>query len=145
MLSHVGYTALETSRIKAHNQSSGYLLHPADSPPSDRPAFGGTCYTPLPSGTAYRVTSYGTSSLEATSTFQPTDTLAQAYAYPYEGTAYGVAEQVIITTGGTTSTINTVLSGTATSTGSSASATTTGAATTYTVRQALPNPILCNC
>jgi hypothetical protein len=43
------------------------------------------------------VTAYGLSGVTATTTFSATNTLAQAYAYPYEGQAFGVAQVASIT------------------------------------------------
>ncbi len=60
--------------------------------PSDRPAYGGTCYTPIPEATPVVVTAYGPSGVTATTTFSATVTNAQAYALVIEGFAYGVAE-----------------------------------------------------
>ncbi len=64
---------------------------------SDRPAFGGTCYTPILEGTPIIVTAYGSSGITATTTFSASVTNAQAYAYPIEGYAYGVAQVPSIT------------------------------------------------
>ncbi|KAH8595961.1 hypothetical protein B0O99DRAFT_594253 [Bisporella sp. PMI_857] len=87
---------------------------------SDRPAYGGKCYTPIPQATPARVTQYGDLSVTATSTFSATDTLQQAYAYPIDGIATGVVEPVGIVVQEPTTT--------------SASPTSTSAAgTTYTV------------
>jgi hypothetical protein len=66
-------------------------LAPASSTPSDRPAFSGTCYTNI-YNKPIRITFYDDASLEASSIFTATDSLAQAYAIPYEGFAFGVAE-----------------------------------------------------
>lgn len=72
----------------AHLYLSGYsLANPTATPFSNRPAFGGTCYTPLFEGTPVTITKYGTGSVLATTTFAATDQFAQAYAYPYEGFA----------------------------------------------------------
>ncbi|TVY69039.1 putative GPI-anchored cupredoxin [Lachnellula suecica] len=77
---------------------SGYSLAQATvDPPSDRPAFGATCYTPLTSGVAVPVTAYGSSGVTATTTFAATVTNAQAYAYPIDGYAFGVAQVKSIT------------------------------------------------
>jgi hypothetical protein len=74
---------------------SGYLFaSPTISAPSDRPAFGGTCYTPILEATPVMVTAYGSSGVTATTTFSATVTNAQAYAYPIDGFAYGVAEVI---------------------------------------------------
>jgi hypothetical protein len=43
------------------------------------------------------VTAYGLSGVTATTTFSATNTLAQAYAHPYEGQAFGVAQVASIT------------------------------------------------
>ncbi|CAG8957023.1 hypothetical protein HYFRA_00012503 [Hymenoscyphus fraxineus] len=64
---------------------------------SDRPAFGGTCYTPITMGTPVIVTAYGSSGVTATSIFSAPDIHAAAYASPYEGFAYGVAQVPSIT------------------------------------------------
>lgn len=85
----------------------------------DRPAFGATCYTPLPLGTPVLVTKYDRSSLLATVTFDPPDESAQAYAHPIEGTAFGVKVVESLPPG--------------TSATTTPAASTTGAAATYTV------------
>ncbi|KAH8670406.1 hypothetical protein BGZ60DRAFT_430848 [Tricladium varicosporioides] len=114
---------------------SGYsFAQPTISPPSDRPAFGGTCYTPIEMATPVTVTQYGSASVTATMIFTATVTNAQAYAYPLEGTAFGVAQL------GSISTSQSAASKTA---GSSASTTASAASAsgtvTYTV-SAGPNP-----
>ncbi|KAI6715324.1 hypothetical protein JHW43_002174, partial [Diplocarpon mali] len=102
------------------NKSSSYSFHEPDTTAfSDRPAFGGTCYSDLTMGTPVKVTAYGSSSITATSWWTATVTNAQAYAYPIEGYASGVAELKSILTNGDS---------TATESGSSSSA----AAATYT-------------
>jgi len=77
---------------------SGYsFAQPTSTVFSDRPAFGGTCYTPILEATPVRVTAYGSSGVTATTTFSATVTNAQAYAYPIDGYAFGVAEVPSIT------------------------------------------------
>lgn len=88
----------------------------------DRPAFGGTCYSNIDMATPILVTAYGSSSVTATSYFTATVTNAQAYAYPIDGYAFGVAEiESKITSGGSIPTA------------SSGSGPTNTAAATYTV------------
>ncbi|KAG9235696.1 hypothetical protein BJ875DRAFT_264352 [Amylocarpus encephaloides] len=125
---------------------SGYsLAPPKETVFSDRPAFGGTCYTPLTSGKAVQVTQYGSSGVTATSTFMPTVTNAQAYAYPYEGYAFGV-QQVISIVSGESTTIA-VASSTASSTAAAAAATSSaGSGATHTILAAagptfIPNSV----
>ncbi|KAH6707941.1 hypothetical protein BKA61DRAFT_697765 [Leptodontidium sp. MPI-SDFR-AT-0119] len=65
-------------------------LAQAANPPSDRPAFGGTCFSNI-FGSTIRITSYDDSSVKASSLFTATNSLDQAFAYPYEGFALGVA------------------------------------------------------
>jgi len=73
--------------------NSGYgLAAPTVSVLSDRPAFGGTCYSDLTSGSSYLMTQYGSSSVTQTTYFPATTTGMQAYAYPIDGFAYGVNE-----------------------------------------------------
>ena len=70
----------------------------ASDAPSDRPAFGGTCYTNI-YNVPISVSFYDNSALKATSIFTATESPAQAFAYPYEGFALGVA--VVPPTSGT--------------------------------------------
>jgi hypothetical protein len=72
----------------------------ASNAPSDRPAYSGTCYTNI-YNKPIKVTQYNDVSIQASSIFTATDSLAQAYAYPYEGFAFGVA-QLASTTASTT-------------------------------------------
>jgi len=58
--------------------------------PSDRPAFGGTCFTNI-YNVPIQITSYDNSAVKASSIFTATNTNDQAFAYPYEGFALGVA------------------------------------------------------
>ncbi|KAG9248086.1 hypothetical protein BJ878DRAFT_93328 [Calycina marina] len=105
---------------------SGYTLGlPTVNINKSRPAYGGTCYTPLPSGTAYKVIQYGADSVTATSTFAPSDTLAAAYAHPFEGFYFGVA--VVASAGGSVTITNSEI---AVMTGPSSSS--TAAVATYT-------------
>ncbi|TVY35113.1 hypothetical protein LOCC1_G007601 [Lachnellula occidentalis] len=110
---------------------SGYSLAQASVTPfSDRPAFGATCYTPLTSGVAVPVTAYGTSGVTATTTFKATVSDAQAYAYPLEGYAFGVAAVASILPT-TTSTASASTNTAASATGAQNS-TSTSAATDHT-------------
>ncbi|KAG0650366.1 hypothetical protein D0Z07_3389 [Hyphodiscus hymeniophilus] len=61
----------------------------ASDAPSDRPAFGGTCYSNI-YNVPISVSFYDNSALKATSIFTATDSAAQAFASPYEGFALGV-------------------------------------------------------
>jgi hypothetical protein len=72
---------------------------PASNAPSDRPAFGGTCYTNI-FNVPIKITSYDDESIKASSIFTATNSLDQAFAYPYEGFALGVA--VLASTTGST-------------------------------------------
>lgn len=71
---------------------------PASDAPSDRPAFGGTCYTNI-YNVPIQITSYDDTAIKASSIFTATGTSDQAFAYPYEGYALGVA--VLASTTGT--------------------------------------------
>jgi hypothetical protein len=116
-------------RGRANSRISGYSFTPPEtSPPADRPAFGGTCYSPIYEATPIIVTQYGSASLTAITTFSTTVTTAQVYAYPYDGYAYVVAEVSSITSGVTTTTssVTTTTSGITTTT---SGVTTTTAAT----------------
>lgn len=62
----------------------------AANPPSDRPAFGGTCFSNI-FGSTIRITSYDDSSVIASSLFTATNSQDQAFAFPYEGFALGAA------------------------------------------------------
>ncbi|RDL41366.1 uncharacterized protein BP5553_01345 [Venustampulla echinocandica] len=72
---------------------SGYTwAQPTTTQFPDRPAYGGTCYTPLPSGVPFTATSYGHEGVATITTFQATVTNAKAYANPLDGYAYGGAQ-----------------------------------------------------
>ncbi|KAH7378097.1 hypothetical protein BKA64DRAFT_249165 [Cadophora sp. MPI-SDFR-AT-0126] len=97
----------------------------------DRPAFGGTCYSNIDMATPILVTAYGSSSVTATSYFTATVTNAQAYAYPIDGYAFGVAEiESKITSGGSIPTA------------SSGSGPTNTAAATYTQARTQPSHLI---
>lgn len=83
-------------------------LATASNAPSYRPAYSGTCYTNI-YNVPIKVTVYNDASILASSLFTATNSLAQAYAYPYEGFAFGVAE-VASTTASTTATASTASS-----------------------------------
>lgn len=83
-------------------------------------------------GTPVVVTAYGTAGVTATTTFAATDTQAAAYASPYEGYAFGVAQVASITSA-------TSSGATATSTASSSSGIVAATGQTYTVSH---NPYL---
>ncbi|KAH6673020.1 hypothetical protein B0J14DRAFT_512963 [Halenospora varia] len=105
---------------------SGYsFAQPTISPPSDRPAFGGTCYTPIEMATPVTVTQYGSASVTATMIFTATVTNAQAYAYPLEGTAFGVAQLASISTSRSAASATASSSASTTASGASASGTVT--------------------
>lgn len=115
MLSKVGITDLFKEWLLT--ECSGYsFAQPTSTAISSRPAFGGTCYTPIFEATPVLVTQYGSEGVTATSTFSATVTNAQAYAYPFDGFAFGVAEVPSIT-----------------SASSSASSTATAASSVHTV------------
>lgn len=104
---------------------SGYsFAEPTSTPFTDRPAFGGTCYTPLYEATPVIVTKYGESGVTETAAFTASVTNAQAYAYPIDGYAFGVAEVASITSA-ITSTASSTSSVPSTSTSSTAAATST--------------------
>lgn len=97
---------------------SGYsFAQPTSTIFTDRPAFGGTCYTPILEATPVVVTAYGSSGVTATTTFSATVTNAQAYAYPIDGFAFGVAEVPSITSAASSTTTG---SGSASSTSAAA-------------------------
>jgi len=88
-----------------NSKTSGYsFAEPTVTALALRPAFGGTCYSPIYEATPVIVTQYGNASVTATITFSATVTNAQAYALPYEGYAYGVAEVPSITSATTRTT-----------------------------------------
>ncbi len=79
------------SIVGRSNKDSGWDgFAPASNAPSDRPAFGGICFTNI-FNVPIQITSYDNSAIKASSIFTATGTSAQAYAYPYEGFALGVA------------------------------------------------------
>jgi hypothetical protein len=88
-----------------NSKTSGYsFAEPTVTALPLRPAFGGTCYSPIYEATPVIVTQYGNASVTATITFSATVTNAQAYALPYDGYAYGVAEVPSITSATTRTT-----------------------------------------
>ncbi|CZR66350.1 uncharacterized protein PAC_16251 [Phialocephala subalpina] len=94
----------------------------ASNAPSDRPAFGGTCFSNI-FNVPIRITSYDTESIKASSIFTATNSQAQAFAFPYEGFALGVAVVASTTpTGSSTATgTSTTSSATASSDSSNSS------------------------
>ncbi|KAK0101162.1 hypothetical protein ONS95_012858 [Cadophora gregata] len=111
-----------TSNYIACCPSAYSLAQPESTVFKDRPAFGGTCYSNIDMATPVLVTAYGSSSVTATSYFTATVTNAQAYAYPIDGYAFGVAEIE-----------SKITSGLSTPTASPGSSVTSAAAATYTV------------
>ncbi|KAL2067671.1 hypothetical protein VTL71DRAFT_15767 [Oculimacula yallundae] len=81
-----------TSNYIACCPSSYSFAQPDSTVFKDRPAFGGTCYSNIEMATPVLVTAYGSAGVTATSYFTATVTNAQAYAYPIDGSAMGVAE-----------------------------------------------------
>lgn len=66
--------------------ASGFLLHPPDTTvDSNRPAYGGTCYSNFQVGQTVQVTAYDTASVTATATWIASATNDQAYAHPIDG------------------------------------------------------------
>lgn len=110
------FTILRGASIDIISGWDGLAL--ASGAPSDRPAFGGTCYTDI-YNVPISVSFYDNSAFKATSIFTATESPAQAFAYPYEGFALGVA--VVASTTGT---------------GSSSQATMTTSASTIAVSSA---------
>jgi hypothetical protein len=100
MLSEVSIS-LFLSEYSVNNDESGWDgLALVSGAPSDRPAFGATCYTNI-YNVPISVSFYDNSAFKATSIYTATATNAQAFAYPYEGFALGVA--VVQSTTGTRS------------------------------------------
>lgn len=68
--------------------NSGFTLAPPSSTiDSDRPAYGGTCYSGFDLGAVATVTVYNTSALSTTELWTASTTPAQAYAHPIDGIA----------------------------------------------------------
>jgi hypothetical protein len=88
LLSEVCFSTIFLSYLTDCSGWDGFA--PASNAPSDRPAFGGTCFTNIYS-VPIQITSYDKSAIKASSIFTATGTSDQAYAYPYEGFALGVA------------------------------------------------------
>ena len=87
MLSKVCSTSNHLAKLTKY---SGYGFAPFSDAPSDRPAFSGTCFTNI-YNVPIQITSYDKSAIKASSIFTATGTSDQAFAYPYEGFALGVA------------------------------------------------------
>ena len=67
---------------------SGYVLNaPSTTVDSNRPAYGGTCYSAAVQGSTYTVTAYNASTLTATQAWPATTSLDQFYAHVIEGYA----------------------------------------------------------
>ncbi|KAJ4305316.1 hypothetical protein N0V90_000847 [Kalmusia sp. IMI 367209] len=67
---------------------SGYQFHPPDKTvDSDRPAYGGTCYSDLPANTNIPVIAYDETGDTASKAFSASTSGAQAYAHPMDGWA----------------------------------------------------------
>ncbi|CAN8101432.1 unnamed protein product [Discula destructiva] len=68
--------------------ASGFTLAPPTSTlDSDRPAYGGTCYSNFALGAVETVTVYNSTALSMTTAWTATTTPAQAYAHPIDGIA----------------------------------------------------------
>ncbi|KAI5860496.1 hypothetical protein GGS23DRAFT_580373 [Durotheca rogersii] len=66
--------------------ASGFLLHPPESPAdTNRPAYGGTCYSNFQAGQTVRVTAYDSASVTATVIWTAAASTDQAYAHPIDG------------------------------------------------------------
>ncbi|KAI1094336.1 hypothetical protein F5B19DRAFT_490456 [Rostrohypoxylon terebratum] len=64
----------------------GFLLHPPDTTvDSNRPAYGGTCYSNFLAGQTVTVTAYNASMVTATAEWVASATTDQAYAHPIDG------------------------------------------------------------
>ncbi|KAH8817488.1 hypothetical protein F5884DRAFT_251091 [Xylogone sp. PMI_703] len=66
---------------------SGYSLHPPDSAPTDRPAYGGTCFSDFTVNQVAQVTAYNNASVTGTIAFTATTTPVQAFAHLIDGFA----------------------------------------------------------
>ncbi|KAK0663553.1 hypothetical protein DIS24_g890 [Lasiodiplodia hormozganensis] len=72
---------------------SGYALHPpATTVDTNRPAYGGTCYSPVVLGSTYTVTAYNASTLTATQAWPATNSGDQFFAHVIEGYALSLSE-----------------------------------------------------
>lgn len=91
LLAALGLSCLAPSSCGRLTICSGWdgFAAASDAPP-DRPAFGGTCFTNI-YNVPVQITSYDDSAIKASSIFTATNTNDQAFAYPYEGFALGVA------------------------------------------------------
>ncbi|KAI1465162.1 uncharacterized protein F4812DRAFT_439858 [Daldinia caldariorum] len=68
--------------------ADGFQLHAPDKPvDTNRPAYGGTCYSTFTIGQTVKVTAYDTESLTATADWVASATNDQAYAHPIDGFA----------------------------------------------------------
>jgi hypothetical protein len=66
----------------------GYLLAPPTTTvDSNRPAYGGTCYSPFALSQTVTVTAYNSTNVTATAEWIASTTGAQAYAHPIDGFA----------------------------------------------------------
>jgi hypothetical protein len=74
------------------------------------------------------VTAYGSSGVTATTTYSATVTTAQAYAYPYEGKAFGVVQVPSLTVAPSSGSPTSISSD-----ASTASTSSRGSGTTFTV------------
>lgn len=66
--------------------ASGFLLHPPDTTvDSNRPAYGGTCYSNFVAGQTVTVTGYDSAGVTGTAPWVASATTDQAYAHPIDG------------------------------------------------------------
>ncbi|KAI1451171.1 hypothetical protein F5Y02DRAFT_424478 [Annulohypoxylon stygium] len=70
----------------AKNATIGFLLHPPDTTvDSNRPAYGGTCYSNFVAGQTVTVTGYDSAGVTGTAPWVASATTDQAYAHPIDG------------------------------------------------------------
>lgn len=79
---------------KAFHRDYG-LTPPGTTQDKNRPAYGGTCYSPMASGRAYTVTKYDNASVVGTEQWLTTAITDNAFAHPIDGYR---ASKVVLTT-----------------------------------------------
>lgn len=74
--------------MKLTRDNSGFLLHPPSTiVDSNRPAYGGTCYTTFTIGQSINVLAYNSTTLTATQPWVASSSADQAYAHVIDGFA----------------------------------------------------------
>lgn len=97
-LLHLPPLCSQTFILTRNNKSGFTLALPTSTVNSDRPAYGGTCYSDFALGAVATVTMYNSSALSMTTEWTASTTPAQAYAHPIDGIAADYTPSATTTT-----------------------------------------------